>query len=62
MKVEKKSKTKFSYDYGPYNVTGPCLKLLKKDVGEKALEVLKSSELGISGDILPDNYDSLIEI
>ena len=61
VKVEKKSKTKFSYGYGSYNVTGPCLKLLKKDVGEKALEVLKSSELGISGDILPDNYDSLIE-
>lgn len=42
VKVVKDTKTRYGY-YGPYTRTGPCLKLIKRDVAEKALEIVENA-------------------
>lgn len=64
LKVVQDTKTRWSYYYNaPYTKSGPCLKLIKKDVAEKALEIIKnpdylvSKELSQEPAILSDSGD-----
>ncbi len=53
LKVINQTKTKWSYYYNDtYTKSGPCLKLIKKDVAEKALEIIKSPEYSIHKELL----------
>lgn len=47
--VVEETKTKFGY-YGPYTRSGPCLKLIKKDVAKKALEIIENADYAYSDD------------
>ena len=45
--------------YGPYTRSGPCLKLIKKDVAQKALEIIENADYAYSDDNTVDVVDSL---
>lgn len=47
--VVNQTKSKFGR-FGRYTCEGPCLKLLKKDVAEKALEIIKSPDYTYNSD------------
>lgn len=46
VKVVEDTKTRIGA-YGPYTRTGPCLKLIKKDVAQKAIELIQNSNYSI---------------
>lgn len=47
------TKTKLGV-YGPYTRSGPCLKLIKKDIAQKALEIVESTDYTYSDDNITD--------
>jgi len=55
LKVVQETKSKWSYyTNNTYTKSGPCLKLIKKDVAEKAIEILKSPDYCISKGLLQE--------
>lgn len=56
--VVEDTKTRFGM-YGPYTRSGPCLKLVKKDVAQKALEIIENADYTYSSESETVSADSL---